>query len=563
MNLKRFAALLLCVLLCLGMSANAASPMTEPGVLPIVTEPVKLVVGTRTIATITDYDDNVLTNKLRADTGIDIEMFLFDAAEYKTQLQLMTASGEKLPDVLLAFPLTALERESYGSQGYFIPLNDYFEPESGLAHFYQKAVEDWCTESEKAITLSAGLSSDGNLYAFPFWAISVPDIWSYGLIINNTFLDKLGMNMPTNTDELYEYLVAVRDNDPNGNGKADEIPYVGHINWTGNVMISLMNAFTYYPDSDALSRLCIDDDGQLYLPFTLDAYKEGLAYVNKLYKEGLLSDLSFSQDRYGLQAMVDLKEEEADIVALASSHRSYMFASPGSSVKRSHYTTLGPIEGPNGVSYVASRQPEPGYNNFITADCAVPEIAFRMIDYFTTPEMTLCARYGVENEHWHWATDEEKALGSAWADLGYTDVLYRGGPGLVWGQQNNVIWNTTLITWQPPKFTAVTPRADPNDPNATPTSLYNNNDWNGAIIQRFGRAPEKLVGSLAYTADEISMMGTAKADLETYAAESATRFIIGEMSLENDWASYLANLESMGLSQYLSLSQIAYDRAYK
>lgn len=40
-----------------------------------------------------------------------------------------------------------------------------------------------------------------------------------------TGLDKLGLEQPDNVDELYDVLVAFRDQDPNGNGKADEVPY--------------------------------------------------------------------------------------------------------------------------------------------------------------------------------------------------------------------------------------------------------------------------------------------------------------------------------------------------
>lgn len=43
--------------------------------------------------------------------------------------------------------------------------------------------------------------------------------------INKTWLDNLGLEAPTTVDELYDVLVAFRDNDPNGNGQKDEIPY--------------------------------------------------------------------------------------------------------------------------------------------------------------------------------------------------------------------------------------------------------------------------------------------------------------------------------------------------
>lgn len=43
--------------------------------------------------------------------------------------------------------------------------------------------------------------------------------------INKAWLDQLGLEVPTTTEELYELLCAFRDNDMNGNGDTtDEIP---------------------------------------------------------------------------------------------------------------------------------------------------------------------------------------------------------------------------------------------------------------------------------------------------------------------------------------------------
>lgn len=44
------------------------------------------------------------------------------------------------------------------------------------------------------------------------------------MFINKTWLDKLGLQMPTTWDELENVLDAFKTQDPNGNGKADEVP---------------------------------------------------------------------------------------------------------------------------------------------------------------------------------------------------------------------------------------------------------------------------------------------------------------------------------------------------
>ena len=550
------ALLLVCSLAVPGLAYNEI--MTPGGELPIVTGDYHLVLGTPAVATVTDYENNHLTNYLRERSGIDIEIYLFDNQEYKQQLQLMTSAGEKLPDTIWSFGLSAIERESYGRQGYFIPLNDFFA-DGDLAHFFWDGMK-YVPEAKQDLTLKTGLSSDGNLYGFPFWLETVADAWSFGILINNTFLDALEMDIPVTTDDLYEYLVAVKTKDPNGNGLADEIPLVGHTSWTGDVINILMNSFTYYPNQDSSSQLCSDDEGNLYLPYTLEEYREGLRYIHKLYSEGLISDLSFSQDRYGLQAMTDLEGDQPDVVGAAVSHRSFMFAKHALAERRTHYTTLGVIEGPEGVAYSPTHLVEPNYSHYITCDAADPEICFRLLDLCCDAETTLTIRYGREGEYWRWATDEDKAFGAYYSALGYSDVLFTSANmALAWGQQTDEIWNVNSFTWQPIGFTALTPATVYENP----ISQYNADDWRDGIVARYGKCPKILVGSLAYTEEEINALGTVQADLKTYVDECATRFVIGEMDLDADWDTFQATLESMGMSNYLATAQAAYDRAFK
>lgn len=561
---KVFSAfLVLAMVLTLFTGTAFATEFNDMGTFPVVKdgETIKLVIGTPEVATVTDYDDNYFTNYLREKMGIEIEIKLFDNAEYKTQLQLMTSSGERLPDLLLNFSLTPTEREFYGSQGYFIDLLPYFE-EGTMTRYFEGEAVSYLTESERATTISAGLSSNGALYGFPFWAVSVADPWSDGLLINNTFCEALGMDIPTTIDEYYDYLVAVKTQDPNGNGIADEIPLVGFANMAnGDVIINLLNSFCYYPDTWNGAALCCDDDGKIYVPYTTEEFKEGIKFVAKLYSEGLISDLSFSQDRYGLQAMTDLTGDAPDIVGSATSHRSYMFASHSSAERRTHYTSIGPLVGPEGVAYAASYKVEPVYKHFITADCENPDVAFALLDFMTSSHSTLTARYGREGEYWRYCTEEEAARGSSWADLGYTDALYTSaGMSLAWGQQTNEIWNITSITWQPQGFTALTPKAT-EDSYASETAKYNSEDWSNAIMARFGKAPKNLVGTLAYTAAEQEMLGTSEVDIGIYVRECMTRMVTGEMDIDASWDDFQNNLQMMGLETVLTCAQAAWDRA--
>lgn len=70
---------------------------------------------------------------------------------------------------------------------------------------------------------------DGYIYSFPsFYSPEfLPMLIGTPLWVKQEWLDKLKLKEPATTEELYQYLKAVKETDLNGNGQADEIPYAG------------------------------------------------------------------------------------------------------------------------------------------------------------------------------------------------------------------------------------------------------------------------------------------------------------------------------------------------
>lgn len=65
---------------------------------------------------------------------------------------------------------------------------------------------------------------------------------------------------------------------------------------------------------------------------------------------------------------------------------------------------------------------------------------------------------------------------------------------------------------------------------------------------------------LLYTEEEASERSTLAADISAYLRTMKASFIMGEMDIDANWDSYLAELESMGLNELLAIEQAAYDR---
>ena len=154
---KRFLALLLAALMLLSLAACGGSGNAEDGEtaaiaddgteyhgeLPFVKEgdePITITIGVRVNGNVTDYKDNKYTKWLEEKTGLNLEFQQFTGTdtEAATQVSLMIASGEKLPDILHTGGISKLTADGYGLDGYLIDLNPYYEKYC----YYQKQAFD-------------------------------------------------------------------------------------------------------------------------------------------------------------------------------------------------------------------------------------------------------------------------------------------------------------------------------------------------------------------------------------------------------------------------------------
>lgn len=146
----------------------------------------------------------------------------------------------------------------------------------------------------------------GEVWALPsykrFWPIAITTQY-----INQQWLDNLGLEMPTTWDELYDVLVAFRDEDANGNGDpSDEIPWDWSPVGTGG--------FGYFQPSVLLGSLGLpisNGGGQGYFVedgvvsnFMIDErYKELINFLSRADADGLISEQVMTQDYSAYQSV--------------------------------------------------------------------------------------------------------------------------------------------------------------------------------------------------------------------------------------------------------------------
>lgn len=528
-----------------GTQINAADTQSQ--------EDNKLVIAIQANSFITDYDDNYLTHYLEDKLGIDIEFVLLPTAadEVATKVSLMTASGDDLPDVLMVD--NALSAESilqYGSNGVFLPLNEYMADETLMPNYNSIPEED------KTIMEAAQLMADGNMYSFSKYEPSTWNMTPNRLFINRTWLDKLGLSMPTTTDELKEVLIAFRDQDPNGNGIQDEIGVYGMQagGYGQDVTASLMNSFIFWNGGTTNGGLSLNEDGtQVIAPFTTEEWKTGLAYMNDLYKEGLLSPAIFTDDDTQFKATLN---NDINIVGFVSMGSLGNYPDAATNSNYLDMELMEPLTGPEGICYTPYTDSAPYQVMFIFSDTDKADLAIRLADEFFDSYTAIVVRDGEEGVDW---TDDPEVLANmtnSYVEAGLYDEVQMAIYGDIWSSNNAQTWHDVNPRYSDLKKNNTTAECtkeeyDPDNPTQITAK---------SMAYYYEKHPEHVLAPLHYTLEEASEIQDALVNIPSYVKQSMAEFITGAKDLDRDWDTYLAELDNMGLEQLLSRAQGAYER---
>lgn len=217
--------------------------------------------------------DNALTGWVKEEFGkkynVDLEYVSVPRAQQVAQLNVLMAAGEA-PDIIFSYDLNQLY--SFYTQGALTDLTPYMNDAKELTEFLGEDV------------LKDGLIEDKQ-YFVPARRIVRGQMVQ---LIRQDWLDKLGMQAPTNVDEFYNVLKAFKEKDPGGLG-GDVIPYAMSVHEP--TMYDLTRSFIDYDSLDEADRWTMPH-------YMMPGYKDGVRFMNKLYNEGLISkDFALDRDR--------------------------------------------------------------------------------------------------------------------------------------------------------------------------------------------------------------------------------------------------------------------------
>ena len=508
----------------------------EPG-FPVVKEPVSVTIALVPQGSAVDFqvEQNWMTEYINRNSGLDIEWMVIDATAASERIPLMLNSGD-MPDAILGHVFQANDIAQYGtSEGMFYPVNELLDYMPIFSAFLEEnpAVREGIT------------TTDGNIYGFP----ALNNIYSYAarFFIDQTWLDRLGLENPTTLEEFKNMLIAFRDEDANGNGDPDdEIPWGG--SWSG---ASAERDLIFYALGYAASgNLAVDHNKEnpdiVFVPYEAQ-YKDYLLYMNDLWNEGLLDPDMFTQSETQVQATV--LEGTIGFCAMSAP---YVYV---------------PETKDNWVAINAMSKEEGGLRIYPAANPVyIPAFMVLNADCDEEVAAALAAladeMYSVEWYGWSMYGPE------AGSELDYFGTGHYVEDGVIkYNMPDDMTdeWSfrcTYLTIWDLPGFNSL--QYDPyyqlyaeQFPDTQLGQLFATGnyfeDWQPNFIETYQPYYAESIPTFYFAEDDLDRINTLQTPLDDYVASMEAKFITGEISIEDEYDNFVATLEEYGVQEYVEL----------
>ncbi|MGM7723323.1 ABC transporter substrate-binding protein [Metabacillus sp. Hm71] len=472
-----------------------------------------------------DPNEKLIYKRLEEKTGVHIEWKNYTNDVFVEKRNLAVASGD-LPDAIMDAGYSDYDLLKLAKDGAIIPVEDLID--NYMPNL--KKVLEAAPEYRAMMT-----APDGHIYSFPWIEElgtgkenihSIDDFpW-----INVEWLNKLGLKMPKTTEELKQVLLAFKTKDPNGNGKADEIPMSFIINHGGEDPAFLFGSFGL---GDNWDHTVVSNEGKVLFTAADEGYKEAIAYFADLYKLGLIDIEAFEHDwntylakgkdeRYGMYFTWD----KANITGM-----------------NDKYQLMPPLAGPDG-HINATRTNGMGFDRgrmVITSANKNLELTAKWIDQLYDPHQSVqnnWGTYGDEKQQNIFEFDKEKNMlkhlpleGTAPVELRQKTSI--NGPlaildeyyGSVTTKPDDAAWRLDLMK---------------------------------EVMVPYMKA-ENTYPKVFFSLEELDNLATIETDLFAYVNRKRAEWMTNG-KVEEEWDAYLKELNRLGLQEWLDIKQTGYDR---
>ena len=321
----------------------------------------------------TDFGNDVVTKKIKEDLNIHINFITGDDTKLNTLF-----AGDQLPDIITTF--NGNSQLAKKANTWALPLNDLadkYDP-----YFYQVAAED---------TLKWFQLEDGKTYTYPNYSNTQADYDSgyipakTAFVIRKDVYEALGKPEMGTPEQFEAVMDQIKQRFP------DLLPF--GFNAVGTGTGSLGDVF-----QDFLGVPLEDENGNFYNRNLDEDYLTWIATLNRVYRNGAISDDSFADDGTAFEEKVKSGKYATMLLdgtpQQGGNLQIWMSANPGK-----EYIA---IDGPQSTK---GRQPtlnQSGISGwmvtFITKNVKDPAKAIQIFTYLLSEEGQMLMNYGIEGE---------------------------------------------------------------------------------------------------------------------------------------------------------------------
>ncbi|KFI79159.1 extracellular solute-binding protein [Bifidobacterium mongoliense] len=366
------------------------------------------------------------------------------------------------------------------------------------------------------------------------------------MFINKQWLDKLGLKVPTTWAELETDLKAFKTQDPNGNGKADEVPMDFNSPSTGgfglfspNVLLASQGIVV---PNGALGMYA--QDGKIKNYLTDSRYKDLITYMHQLWSDGVISSEAFTHDWSKYTGTAKGNGTTATVGFTWMWTPSDIF---GTKIA-DQYVTIPSLKASDGQSETpvwAYNGDELAYKaDTIVVSSAVKnkEAALKLVDAFYAPDMSIQARYGafgsaVKKN----AVNDYKVLdapaGQNVSDWQFYQSLSDGAPG----------WISDDMKLELPAAQSEVKGVD---------KVYDN-DYKNVNFNK-----DVLYANMPMTEEQTNTMNSNNTGITQYAMSKFATWVT-KGGVDKDWDTYVSYLKKNKLDDNIKIQQQVYDAFQK
>lgn len=457
-------------------------------------------------------EDFTYFKEMEARTGVHLDLIPVSMFSVSEQFSLMVTSGDYSDMIEGATAYYSGGATKAIEDGFLADMTEYLDEMPN----YVAWLDSDPSYRKDVVTLDGGMA-----YAACFTEVER----NVGPQFRGDWLDKLGLDVPTTYDEYHDVLKAFKD----AYGAGIWLDSYGA--QRNNVLSAGFNVHSNNSDPTVKPFRVVDGVVE-YSPYT-DDYHDFMRMLAAWWSEGLIYQDFLSQQSVStpdnslvLNGVVGAWATDNNTMTTYDSLSDEIDIRPAPLPRQEAGQTL----------HLYAQSGKCGDGTSISTTCSDPILAAHWLDYNYTYEGTLLCGYGVEGEGLTF-DEEGKPM--------YTDLVL-----------NNPDMITVACSLLYSKYGGAgvidayryTPGYTEKQRNATELWLENLD------------TECEFPNAVQFKVEESTEYSTIMSDLNTYATQSTLKFITGELSVEDDWDAYIANLESLGVVRVQEICQIAYDR---